>query len=281
MTGKVLISLTSIPRRLNGSLVEVLAMLQRQTLSCEILVNIPISYNKWGAEYSVPECILNDKGVTVYSPRSDYGPATKLLGALEYIEDRPDVTHIITVDDDILMLEPRYLENLAAYARVIPEFAVTFGGIRLERFPFRFRDGLVYDNAYCFVDAVSGFRSVMYPAHRLRGKSLPFTFSKNLPPGAANDDDAYFGMLLSEMHIPLFALPVRRGASSLKVSSLEGGSAVVEGVVKERVQNEMELFQFAVGAGYLPNRKFEDGGPLSRRQRIQLAMLRLRGLVQR
>jgi hypothetical protein len=78
----------------------------------------------------------------------------KLPGALEYIQNRPEITHIITVDDDIVIEDDRHLHYLAADARVFPDFAITFGGIRLERFPFRFGDGLSYLHKIKFVDCV-------------------------------------------------------------------------------------------------------------------------------
>ncbi len=252
MKPTVVISLTSIPRRLDGALLETLAGIKRQRLKCEIIVNIPRQYRKWGAVESVPAAVLQVKGVTVFSPTRDYGPGTKLLGALEYIRDRPEITHIITVDDDIVIEDDLHLQYLAAHARVFPDVAITFGGIKLERFPFRYGDGLSYDHKYKFVDGVHGFRGVLYPARHLLDSCLPFTFFENLPAGAFFDDDAYFGIVLSMLKIPLFAIPMRLpGGAGVKVSPLEGGSAVQELVEKERTQNEMEIFQYAYNAGFL------------------------------
>src|ERR1700761_1919021 len=121
----VLISLTSIPRRFDGALMEILARLKRQHLKCEILLNIPRLYRKWGA-VPVPSDLAKMEGVTVFSPTRDYGPGTKLLGALEYIQGRPDITHVITVDDDIVIEDEGHLQYLAAHAGVLPDFAVTF-----------------------------------------------------------------------------------------------------------------------------------------------------------
>jgi hypothetical protein len=248
----VLISLTSIPRRLDGALLEALAGLKRQRLECEIILNIPRQYRKWGTLECVPAAVAQVKGVTVFFPRRDYGPGTKLLGALEYIKDRPEITHIITVDDDIVVEDNKHLQYLADHAEVFPDFAITFGGIKLERFPFRYGNGLSYDHKYKFVDGVQGFRGVLYPARRLLNSDLPFTFFEKLPAGAFFDDDAYFGIVLSMLEVPLFAIPMRLpGGAGVKVSQLEGGSAVQELIEKERTQNEMEIFQSAYNAGYL------------------------------
>ena len=232
----VLISLTTIPRRFDGALLEILDRLKYQRLGCEILLNIPRLYCKWGA-VPIPENLTKMKGVTVFSPARDYGPGTKLLGALEYIQNRPDITHIITVDDDIVIEDDRHLQYLAAHARVFPDFAVTFGGIRLERFPFRFGDGLSYLHKFMFVDCVWGWRGVLYPVRRLRDSRLPFTFFENLPAGVYFDDDIYFGIVLSMLKIPLFAIPMclPRGVG-VRVSRMEGGSAVQELIEKERTR---------------------------------------------
>jgi hypothetical protein len=113
----VLISLTSVPRRFDGALLEILGRLKSQHLQCEILLNIPRLYRKWGAVH-VPDNLTKMKGVTVFSPTRDYGPGTNLLGALEYIQNRRDITHIITVDDDIVIEDDCHLHYLAAHARV-------------------------------------------------------------------------------------------------------------------------------------------------------------------
>ena len=270
----VLISLTSIPRRLDGSLLETLTALKRQRLACEVVLNISRQYRKWGTVECVPASLAQMKGVTVFSPTQDYGPGTKLLGALEFIRDRPEITHVITVDDDIIIEDDRHLQYLAAHARVFPDFAITIGGTRLERFPFRFGDGLSYHHKYKFVDGVSGFRGVLYPARRLLDSRLPFTFFETLPAGAFFDDDAYFGIVLSMLKIPLFAIPLRMpGHAGVKISQLEGGSAVQELVEKERTQNEMEIFQHAYNAGYfsfaLTNRKRQ----LTLKEQFELAAI--------
>ena len=277
MKSTVLISLTSIPRRFDGALLEILAGLKRQRLECEIVLNIPQQYRKWGAVESIPPSLARMKGVTVFSPTKDYGPGTKLLGGLEYIKDRPEITHIITVDDDIIIKDDLHLQYLAAHARVLPDFAITFGGIRLERFPFGYGNGLSYNHTYKFVDGVHGFRGALYPARRLLESRLPFTLFESLPAGVFFDDDAYFGILLSMLNIPLFAIPMRLpGGAGVKVSQLEGGSAVQELVEKERTLNEMEIFQFAYNAGYfsfaMANRKRQ----LTLNQQFRLAAIRSR-----
>ena len=280
MKPHVLISLTSIPRRLDGSLPEILAGLKRQRLKSQILVNIPTHYRKWGA-VEIPQALREIEDVIVFSPSKDYGPGTKLLGALEYIQQHPEITHVITVDDDMVIDDDRYLEHLAAHARALPNYAVTFGGIKLDRYPFKYLDGLSYDHHHRFVDGVAGFRGVLYPVHLMRGSQLPFTFFENLPAGAVNDDDAYFGIVLSVMKIPLLAIPIRAGGEAVKVSELEGGSGVEEQVDKGRTQNEMEIFQHAVKAGYFSFSRGNATRQLTPMERLALFLIRLRNKLRR
>jgi hypothetical protein len=276
----VLISLTSIPRRLDSALLEVLATLKRQRLKCSIIINIPVSYRKWGLTYSIPSDLRNQDNVVIFSPKVDYGPATKLLGALEYIQERPEITHIITVDDDVLIHDPGYLKYLSKFATVLPDCAVTFGGIKLDKFPFKCGDGLIYNNQFIFVDIPAGYKGVLYPVERLRGSRMPFEFFSKLPSGIFNEDDAYFGVLLSVLNIPLFAIPNRPGGSPIMASKYDGGSAVAELANKERVQNEMEIFQYAVSQGYLRTPKDNDSRQLNGFRRYGVAAICAKELLQ-
>jgi hypothetical protein len=281
VNSNILISLTSIPRRLDGSLLDVLATLKRQSLKCKILVNIPHSYRKWGAVGSIPTRLQDIEDVIISSPKTDYGPATKLLGALEYIQNRPEVEHIITVDDDMLLPDVDHLRYLSEFASVFPEFAVTFGGVKLKHFPFKSDDGLIYDNRFKFVDVPAGYRSVLYPTKVLRNSRIPFEFFDKLPPGIFHDDDAYFGIVLSVLNIPLFAIPKRPGGMSTKTSKHEGGSAVTELVDKDRAQNEMEIFQYAVSQGYFLGVNEVPPRHLHLRQHLGLATIAIKEFFRR
>lgn len=281
MNSRFLISLTSIPRRLDGSLLEVVAALKRQSLKCTILINIPHTYRKWGPVGSIPIGLKQIEDVVIFSPKKDYGAATKLLGALEYVQDRPEVSHIITVDDDMIFEDPDHLRYLSNFAMFFPGYAVTFGGIKLEHFPFKFDDGLTYYNRFKFVDVPAGYRGVSYPANLLRDSKLPVELSSSLPPGVFNDDDSYFGIVLSALGIPLFAIPNRHGGFQVQVSTQGNESAVAELADKERTQNEMEIFQYAVSHGYFLDPKRMLARRLSFWQRLGIASIYVKELFRR
>jgi hypothetical protein len=255
LPSQCLISLTSVPRRFEHPLPEVLGALKRQSFRCPILLSLPSRYRKWG-EAKIPLGLRNITDITVFRPEADYGPGTKLLGALEYIRHRPEISHVITVDDDMLLWGRKHIAYLAECASVIPEVAITIGGAALKRFPYRYDDGTKHRNAFKFVDAPAGYRCVVYPTKVLRESRLPFEFFDRLPSVAFNDDDAYFGILLRHLSIPLFALPWY--PAKLRALDQEGGgTAVLELVGKDRIQIRMEIFQYAFSKGYLggPRRK--------------------------
>jgi hypothetical protein len=125
-----------------------------------------------------------------------------------------------------------------------------------------------------FVDCLAGFRGVLYPGRHLCDSRLPFTFFENLPAGVYFDDDIYFGIVLSMLKVPLFAIPMRlpRGVG-VRVSRMEGGSAVQELIEKERTQNEAEILQHAYNKGYLSFAMANRKRQLSLKEQLGLAAL--------
>jgi hypothetical protein len=253
---RVVLSVTSIPRRFHSSLVSVVESLV--PVGFDIVVSLPTTYAKWGS-HPAPQELAGLKGVVVHSPSQDYGPATKLLGALDYFRTQnslPD--YIITFDDDCVCNDPEVIVNTLVTAAVgAPGAAITFGGIKLDRPPFSSKDGLFHNNIGP-VDAVVGWRGVLYPAAPLMANRDIFEMQKELPPGVVHDDDAYFGIALSRMKIPVLAVQwprTTRDGRPLQMNELEssGGSAVQEAVLKDRRVNESEIFSFAVSQGWLPS----------------------------
>ena len=263
MKQNVIISLTSIPRRFPDALPRAVEALARQSLRATIVVNIPAQYRKWGPVEppSIP-------GAVVFAPSQDFGPGTKLLGALEYIADKPEIDYVITCDDDVLPRSRTHLEYLSRCAEASPSAAITMKGVALEKPPFRAGDGLRYRNKFRHVHLPAGFRGVVYPVRKLRNSSLPFTFANEFPDGVFNDDDFYFGALLQKLDIPLIAVPGRRLANAQGA----GESGVAEKVELDRRDNEANLIRFALEKGFLR----PDLPSLARAHKVRLALLYLR-----
>jgi hypothetical protein len=241
---QVLISLTSIPRRFDSSLIEVLNSLKKQHRKCKIILNIPKEYKKWG-EPEIPEELLNDKEIILWRPAKDYGPATKLLGALEYISQNPGFKYVLTVDDDLYYKDCEYLDYILEFSKLMPSCALTTHGIKLKHYPFEHKNGLEYINNFCFVDVPAGYRRVLYPVEPLMKDDSIFTFSEKLPKGIFNDDDAYFGIFLNYINVPLFAMPKKPGIKRIDACNA-GSSGVAEEAEKSREKNQTEIFQYAV-----------------------------------
>jgi len=249
-----IISLTTVPWRINDSLLTVLDSLSKQPL--QVIVNIPLNYIKWTNDIiEIPNIFEKYKNVIIHRNEIDYGPATKLIGGLEYVKNHVEYNHIkyiITVDDDHMFTNP--VESINAWFRESeknPDYALTLGGIKLNNFPYHFQNGLGYGTVGNFVDGVAGYRSVLYPIEKIKNSDVIYNLKNQLPLGIFNDDDAYFGMVLSVLGIPLFAINDENG---FDIQGLhDGKSAVSDNTDIARCDNEELLYQTAVKLGYLPN----------------------------
>lgn len=244
---KVLVSITSIPRRIDVSLPKVLEGLKNQKLDFDLLVTVPRSYRKWG-EWNQAKLEQIKSLATIHICDEDYGPATKLLGALEFAVNK-DYDKIITLDDDIYPSNPNYLNYLDDLSDLDRNQAWTLGGIKLLMPPYHSRFGLWNRNSYTFADAVSGYRGVVYPARKLVGSSMPFNLLKEVPSGAYSEDDAYFGAMLFKLGIKIIA--ARPHPNSPFVGSDGGASAIDEKTSISRRDNEGMLFKYFVQHGMI------------------------------
>ncbi len=99
MTPRCWISLTTTPSRI-GRIRPALEALTRQTAAFDgILLNVPYTMRRNRTAYDLPGW-LNQLPLVHVNRSDDFGPATKLLGALA-VERDPDA-RIIVVDDDVL-----------------------------------------------------------------------------------------------------------------------------------------------------------------------------------
>jgi hypothetical protein len=99
MPPRIVISLTTTPTRIHAIEQVLRSLLAQSRPAAEILLNVPFRLARSGEEYLIPDWVVGLPGIRIHRCQ-DYGPATKLLGALERETD-PD-TLIITVDDDVL-----------------------------------------------------------------------------------------------------------------------------------------------------------------------------------
>ena len=105
--GRVVISLTTIPDRINQIAPTIYLLLSQSRKVDEIRINIPY-YTRWGQVYIIPRWLEQCHNVKIYRVDKDLGPSTKLLPTIK--DEAPD-THIIVVDDDIVH-GPKMVQNI-------------------------------------------------------------------------------------------------------------------------------------------------------------------------
>lgn len=121
---RLVVSLTTIPARLNDVRPTLLSLLEQTRPADRLILALPHVSRRDGQPYLVPTDLPD--GVTVLRC-DDWGPATKLLPALQA---EPDAL-IVALDDDVIY--PRdYLETLLAAHRARPQAALGWRGWRLE-----------------------------------------------------------------------------------------------------------------------------------------------------
>jgi hypothetical protein len=96
---RLVISLTTTPVRIQSTREMLTALADQGGEFSAILLNIPYRLSRTGETYGIPEWMATMPKLRI-NRCTDYGPATKLLGALE-CESDPE-TLIVTVDDDVL-----------------------------------------------------------------------------------------------------------------------------------------------------------------------------------
>jgi hypothetical protein len=131
---KIIISLTTIPSRLNyhdsrGGLRPVIDRLLTLSYSnYEIHLNIPYIVKKTNEEYSLPSWLteIKDSKLKIFRT-DDYGSMTKILPTILRTEESDDVI-IITVDDD-LSYEDGFIEYHIEKRKQYPNEVIGFAGI--------------------------------------------------------------------------------------------------------------------------------------------------------
>lgn len=122
----LVVSLTSIPSRLE-TLDWVLKSLLRQTVrAAEIRLCVPEWSRREGSAYAVPARFRDLPGVRIV-PCADEGPATKFLTTLRAV---PADTPVVVLDDD-RVYHPRLLAEYGRWARVYPGRALGAAGWRV------------------------------------------------------------------------------------------------------------------------------------------------------
>lgn len=169
---KIVLTLTTIPSRLNGNygqrgIKACLDSLNNQNYDdYEIHFNIPYKNAHTGEEYVIPEWVIRYNKIKIFRT-DDIGPATKLVSTVERLTNGEDI--IIVVDDD-LVYHPEminaHIENQLKWENAIVgydgirsrndsgDFANTFNDIRDHYFSSHY--------FHSKVDILQHYKSVSY-----------------------------------------------------------------------------------------------------------------------
>jgi len=243
-----IITLSSVPRRFDNTLQDILNAYK--SLGFTIVVNIPLAYKK-GWEIDESKIPHTDNNVIVHRCSTDWGPATKLLGGIEWCQiNNINPIGLITIDDDTLFENVEVLiTSLIDESIKKPNHVITRGAIKTVHPPYALGNGLQHNVRDDYADGVAGYLGVYYPFEKFNN-SIPFEFLDELPDGFYSEDDAYLGALASKLGCPTWSGSYQPG---LRV--LDPHSAVEFGLEQgsDRIKRESELYTHLVEAGYLPN----------------------------
>ena len=109
----VVLSVTSLPSRIGRIRPCLESLLSGTRRPDKIIVSLPFYSTREKTEYRIPE-FLQDQNfcgdvVEVVRVDSDWGPGTKLLGALPFVSEK---SCLVLVDDDVTY-RPNFLQNIA------------------------------------------------------------------------------------------------------------------------------------------------------------------------
>jgi hypothetical protein len=221
MPERIVFTLTTIPGRYE-QLYKTLKSLHFQTLKADsIYLAVPKICARLNQSYpSLPDKIR--KLCTVVRIEKDYGPITKLIGAL--LKETDLNTIIVSVDDDRIY-ESNLLEEIVKKIRRFPKIAIGAAGFRIGSFPFylmgarthRYNPLLEwfapdFDLNGGTVDILAGYAGIAYrrsffpEPKQLKSKLLNYVFSNR---DLFKNDDVLISAYLDSVGIErrIFRLP--------------------------------------------------------------------------
>jgi len=114
---QIITSCTTSPLRIN-KMHDTINSIENQTVSpTYMLLNLPLKFARTNQEYIIPDYIKNNSNIVINRFEMDYGPATKLVGAILKIPKSKDAW-IIIHDDDNLYLQ----KTVETYTKYIDKF---------------------------------------------------------------------------------------------------------------------------------------------------------------
>lgn len=132
MRQRVIVSLTTIPSRLNSIQPTLLSIHNQTWKPDDVYLTIPEVCGRTKEKYPKISAEIRSLCRPVYIEK-DYGPLTKIVGGL-FKESLPE-TIIITIDDDVIYPET-LIEELVESCQRFPDSAIGSSGLSIGKFPF-------------------------------------------------------------------------------------------------------------------------------------------------
>ncbi len=197
---KVVISLTTIPSRINKIRPTLISLMDSTKRIDEIQINIPYKSLK-GIKYKIPQWLSKLKNVKIYRVSKDYGPATKLLPTLKREKKN---TIIIVVDDDVIYgskLVETYIKEYIKKKCALTTFGAFINNkltIQDENIPtfLRYRSSK-------YVDLVMGHNSFLVTPKMFTSDVFDFSLA---PKECKWVDDVWFSCWLNFNNIKIWSL---------------------------------------------------------------------------
>jgi hypothetical protein len=202
----IVVTLTTTPYRINNLKANLDSIFKQNATIQNIYISIPHKFQRDNLDYIIPEWLAKDDRITILRSK-DYGPATKLVGALEKIKFVPN-TIIITIDDDVIYPKNLVL-HLAYFAKANPNSAVgVMGAVPIydkeQKISLDSEYGLKrISQANASVHILQGWASVAY---RARFFDRTIFEIENTIPECRNSDDVYLSFYLARHNISRIVL---------------------------------------------------------------------------
>lgn len=197
----IVVSLTTTPYRINH-LNDTLKSLYAQNAPIQrIYISIPYVFKRDQVNYNIPQWLQDESRVTILRTE-DYGPATKILGALEKANLPPN-TIIISVDDDVDYPYNLVLQ-LAYKAQQNNGRAIGLSGINIDYgadgdIAADSEDGLInIIRSDAYTSALQGVAGIAYRRYFFDNDIFDIV---NAPRECINSDDLYISFYLARHNI--------------------------------------------------------------------------------
>ena len=121
---EIIVSLTSIPDRIDLLELTLKSLLIQKRLPKKIVLNLPFKTHVSKKEYHIPVWLSKLNSVQINRIETDYGPASKFIPTLEA---HPDDQQILVVDDDHLY-PPTFIQDFEKASEKYPDYILTGSG---------------------------------------------------------------------------------------------------------------------------------------------------------